>query len=70
MTYWRSAGISYMRFSAICAQSLRNSLKEDFRSIAAKRSGKQIKLTFWKDGKPTSKHIANRSRTPSSEKEA
>ncbi|KAF5400823.1 Mitochondrial ATP synthase epsilon chain [Paragonimus heterotremus] len=55
MTYWRSAGISYIKFSAICAQSLRNSLKEEFKALAAKRSGKQIRLTSWKDGKPIKK---------------
>lgn len=50
MTYWRQAGITYLRFSAISAQLVRAALKQEFKVELPKRSA--LKQTLWKDGKP------------------
>ncbi|TGZ50443.1 hypothetical protein CRM22_010835 [Opisthorchis felineus] len=55
MTYWRAAGLSYIKYSSICAAAVRNSLKSDLKTAAEKRTGKHVKLTQWKDGKPIKK---------------
>ncbi|TPP64673.1 ATP synthase subunit epsilon mitochondrial [Fasciola gigantica] len=55
MTFWRSAGVNYIKFSKICAQALRDSLKSDFKADAAKRIGQHFKVTQWKDGKAIKK---------------
>ena len=46
---------SYLRFSAISSQLVREALKKEFRTEAPKKS--TIKQTLWKDGKPMSKFI-------------
>uniref|UniRef100_A0A669DWP1 ATP synthase F1 subunit epsilon n=1 Tax=Oreochromis niloticus TaxID=8128 RepID=A0A669DWP1_ORENI len=34
VAYWRQAGLSYIRFSAICANALRAALKPQFKAEA------------------------------------
>ncbi|CAH8577735.1 unnamed protein product [Heterobilharzia americana] len=55
MSLWRSAGISYIRFSAICAKVVRDCLKNEYKFDASKRVGGLMKITNWKDGKPIKK---------------
>ncbi|GFS98306.1 probable RNA-directed DNA polymerase from transposon X-element [Trichonephila clavipes] len=50
MSYWRQAGLSYLRFSALCAEHVRAALKKEFRTEIAQRV--PIKQTLWKEGKP------------------
>jgi len=52
MSYWRTAGLNYIRFSNIAAKVVRRALKQDLRAEAAKRDESSIKFTQWKDGKP------------------
>nr|CAX71119.1 ATPase, F1 complex, epsilon subunit [Schistosoma japonicum]CAX76443.1 ATPase, F1 complex, epsilon subunit [Schistosoma japonicum]CAX76444.1 ATPase, F1 complex, epsilon subunit [Schistosoma japonicum] len=52
MSLWRSAGISYIRYSSICAKAVRECLKSEYKLDASKRIGKHIKVTNWKEGKP------------------
>ncbi|XP_075587690.1 ATP synthase F(1) complex subunit epsilon, mitochondrial-like [Dermatophagoides farinae] len=48
MSYWRSAGITYLRYSAIAARQVRESLKKEFRrdpmveTMTIKRSDKKL----------------------------
>ncbi|CAL1278491.1 unnamed protein product [Larinioides sclopetarius] len=50
MTYWRQAGLSYLKFSAICAQHVRAAIKKEFKMDLSQRL--PIKQTLWKEGKP------------------
>ncbi|KAF4532210.1 hypothetical protein B566_EDAN002273 [Ephemera danica] len=52
MTYWRQAGLNYVRYSSIAARVLRQALKPEFRMEAARREESHIRFTAWKDGKP------------------
>ncbi|CAN8024231.1 unnamed protein product [Ixodes persulcatus] len=53
MTYWRTAGLTYLQFSSIAAKAVRNVLKKEFQQAAAAES--TIKMATWKDGKPIKK---------------
>ncbi|CAN7941421.1 unnamed protein product, partial [Ixodes hexagonus] len=53
MTYWRTAGLTYLQFSSIAAKAVRNALKKEFQQVATAES--TIKMASWKDGKPISK---------------
>ncbi|KAG2172845.1 hypothetical protein INT43_000195 [Umbelopsis isabellina] len=48
---WKSAGISYLKFSQICATAVRNSLKEDVRVAAQRRDANNLKVAKWANGK-------------------
>ncbi|KAK2187635.1 hypothetical protein NP493_159g02009 [Ridgeia piscesae] len=52
MTFWREAGLNYVRYSQICAKIVRQCLKADLREAAAKRNESTVKAVMWKDGKP------------------
>ncbi|CAG0920515.1 unnamed protein product [Notodromas monacha] len=52
MTAWRTAGLNYIRYSAIAAKTVRRALKPEARAEAAKRETSALKVTLWKDGKP------------------
>lgn len=39
VAYWRQAGLSYIRFSQICAKAVRDALKTEFKANAEKTSG-------------------------------
>ncbi|XP_055389965.1 protein stunted isoform X2 [Condylostylus longicornis] len=49
---WRAAGITYIKYSNICAKIVREALKTDARAEAAKRNASHVKFTPWKDGRP------------------
>ncbi|XP_012372464.1 ATP synthase subunit epsilon, mitochondrial-like [Octodon degus] len=41
---WRQAGLSYMRYSQICAKAVRDALKTEFRANAEKTADSSIKI--------------------------
>ncbi|DAA17122.1 TPA: ATP synthase, H+ transporting, mitochondrial F1 complex, epsilon subunit-like [Bos taurus] len=44
VAYWRQAGLSYIRYSQICAKAVRDALKTEFKANAMKTSGSTIKI--------------------------
>ena len=42
VAYWRQAGLSYIRYSQICAKAVRDALKIEFKANAMKTSGIKI----------------------------
>ncbi|XP_022652433.1 protein stunted-like [Varroa destructor] len=50
MTYWRQAGITYLRFSSIASEAVKACIKKDAKAAMVFPS--TIKKTNWKDGKP------------------
>ena len=50
MSFWRAAGINYVRYSNIAAQCVRNALKSDLKTEAAKREITSIKFQKWEAG--------------------
>ncbi|CAN8268877.1 unnamed protein product [Cochlearia groenlandica] len=50
--FWRAAGMTYITYSNICANLVRNCLKEPFKGEAIHRENVHFFLTKWSDGKP------------------
>ncbi|MFS7981180.1 putative H(+)-transporting two-sector ATPase [Helianthus anomalus] len=50
--FWRSAGMTYITYSNICANLVRNCLKEPYKSEAIGREKVHFSATKWADGKP------------------
>uniref|UniRef100_A0A8C7MH22 ATP synthase F1 subunit epsilon n=3 Tax=Salmoninae TaxID=504568 RepID=A0A8C7MH22_ONCKI len=44
VAYWRQAGLSYIRFSAICASAVRAALKPQFKVEALKVAESSVKV--------------------------
>ncbi|XP_027721084.1 ATP synthase subunit epsilon, mitochondrial-like [Vombatus ursinus] len=44
VAYWRQAGLSYIRYSQICAKAVRDTLKTEFKANAEKASGSSVKI--------------------------
>nr|Q5VTU8.1 RecName: Full=ATP synthase subunit epsilon-like protein, mitochondrial; AltName: Full=ATP synthase F1 subunit epsilon pseudogene 2 [Homo sapiens] len=44
VAYWRQAGLSYIRYSQICAKVVRDALKTEFKANAKKTSGNSVKI--------------------------
>ena len=51
-SYWRVAGMSYLKYANLCADMVRSSLKEPNRSKAKLREAVYYRAATWKDGKP------------------
>ncbi|KAI9144736.1 mitochondrial ATP synthase epsilon chain-domain-containing protein [Paraphysoderma sedebokerense] len=51
VTYWRSAGLSYLQYSLACARAVRNSLKNEYKQAALRRSEYTLKGAKWENGK-------------------
>ncbi|XP_018090481.1 ATP synthase subunit epsilon, mitochondrial [Xenopus laevis] len=45
VAYWRQAGLSYIRYSQICAQAVRSALKPQFKVEAEKVAAASVKIT-------------------------
>ena len=43
---------SYVRFSAICADIVRNAMKPQFKPVAARGPTIPLRVTRWENGKP------------------
>ncbi|KAK2969959.1 hypothetical protein RJ640_008299 [Escallonia rubra] len=50
--FWRAAGMTYISYSNICANLVRNCLKEPHKSEAISREKVHFSLSKWVDGKP------------------
>ncbi|KAJ0488437.1 putative H(+)-transporting two-sector ATPase [Helianthus annuus] len=50
--FWRSAGMTYITYSNICANLVRNCLKDPYKSEAISREKVHFSVTKWADGKP------------------
>jgi len=50
--YWRVAGMSYLKYSNLCADLVRGALKQELRSKAKEREIVYFKEAVWKDGQP------------------
>ncbi|ORZ39379.1 mitochondrial ATP synthase epsilon chain-domain-containing protein, partial [Catenaria anguillulae PL171] len=50
MTYWKSAGLSYLRYLNIASRTVRNSLKADLKVVAARRDEQTLLVSKWVDG--------------------
>ncbi|XP_023394546.1 ATP synthase subunit epsilon, mitochondrial [Loxodonta africana] len=44
VAYWRQAGLSYIRYSQICAKAVRDAMKIEFKANAEKTSGHSVKI--------------------------
>ncbi|XP_049608916.1 ATP synthase subunit epsilon, mitochondrial [Syngnathus scovelli] len=44
VAYWRQAGLSYIRFSAICANAVRAALKPQVKAEAMKAAEASVKI--------------------------
>ncbi|XP_003229036.1 ATP synthase subunit epsilon, mitochondrial [Anolis sagrei] len=44
VAYWRQAGLSYIRYSQICAKAVRDALKPQFKAEAEKTAGANVKI--------------------------
>lgn len=50
--YWRVAGMSYLKYSGLCADMVRAALKEPARTKARTREVIFFRRADWKDGQP------------------
>lgn len=50
--YWRVAGMSYLKYSGLCADMVRAALKEPVRTKAKTREVVFFRRAEWKDGQP------------------
>lgn len=50
--YWRVAGMSYLKYSSLCADMVRAALKEPHKSAAKARETIFFRSAVWKEGKP------------------
>ncbi|XP_074101114.1 protein stunted isoform X1 [Cotesia typhae] len=57
MAAWRQAGLNYINYSQIAAKLVRQALKTEFRTAAAKRDDTSVKFTHWKEGKPVTEKL-------------
>ncbi|KAG9257464.1 uncharacterized protein J7T54_005018 [Emericellopsis cladophorae] len=57
---WKAAGLTYNRYLAIAARTIRRSLKEDKRIIAERRGESELKFAKWQNGKASEmKNVAS-----------
>lgn len=49
--FYRAAGLSYLRYANICADMMRNVLKEPFKSKALQRQTIYFRSAKWSDGR-------------------
>ncbi|CAH8384429.1 unnamed protein product [Eruca vesicaria subsp. sativa] len=50
--FWRAAGMTYITYSNICANLVRNCLKEPFKAEALSREKVHFSISKWAGGKP------------------
>ncbi|KAK8673732.1 hypothetical protein V6N13_112047 [Hibiscus sabdariffa] len=50
--FWRAAGMTYITYSNICANLVRNCLKEPYKTEALTREKVHFSISKWTDGKP------------------
>ena len=52
-SYWRVAGMNYLKYANLCADMVRAALKEPAKSKAKLRETVYFRSAVWKDGQPT-----------------
>jgi F-type H+-transporting ATPase subunit epsilon len=52
MTFWRAAGLNYVRYSQLAAEVTRKCLKTTAAKESEKRTGGTLKMVKWENGKP------------------
>ncbi|KAI9158435.1 ATP synthase subunit epsilon [Paramyrothecium foliicola] len=56
---WKAAGMTYNRYLAIAARTVRRSLKEEKRLVAERRGDMDLRFAKWENGKQgESKNLA------------
>ncbi|XP_021645788.2 ATP synthase subunit epsilon, mitochondrial isoform X2 [Hevea brasiliensis] len=50
--FWRAAGMTYITYSNICANLVRNCLKEPYKTEALTREKVHFAVSKWVDSKP------------------
>ncbi|KAH9607081.1 hypothetical protein KSS87_005010 [Heliosperma pusillum] len=58
--FWRTAGMTYISYSNICANLVRNCLKEPFKSEAIAREKVYYSLSKWDSGSPQKPNLVFR----------
>lgn len=53
--YWRAAGVSYLRYSNLCADALRSALKKDAMKKATPKAPFSMTKSTWEAGKPVAR---------------
>lgn len=53
--YWRAAGVSYLRYSNLCADALRSALKPDAAKKGAAKTPFSMTKSTWEAGKPVAR---------------
>jgi F-type H+-transporting ATPase subunit epsilon len=53
VSFWRQAGLSYLRYANLCAKMVRNCLKEPHKAKALERDTIQFNVSQWRGGKAT-----------------
>ncbi|KAI9190228.1 hypothetical protein H9P43_001661 [Blastocladiella emersonii ATCC 22665] len=51
MSYWKTAGLSYLQYLNIASRATRNALKADLKVVAARRDEQTLKVSKWVQGK-------------------
>ena len=51
-SYWRVAGMTYLKYSNLCADMVRASLKDGLRAKAKTREAIYYRAALWENGKP------------------
>ena len=59
--YWRVAGMSYLKYSGLCADMVRAALKEPAKTKARTREVVFFRRADWKDGQPQKQSELQRS---------
>ncbi|KAK6238173.1 hypothetical protein QUC31_003642 [Theobroma cacao] len=57
--FWRAAGMTYITYSNICANLVRNCLKEPYKTEALAREKVHFSISKWTDGKPEKPSLIN-----------
>nr|XP_039268647.1 protein stunted-like [Styela clava] len=65
---WRQAGMTYIRYSSICARVVRQALKPELQEAAQQRASKSVITKYWQDGKPVGEFKKNIQRIQYSKK--
>lgn len=53
--YWRAAGVSYLRYSNLCADALRSALKPEAAKKGAVKTPFSMTKSTWESGKPVAR---------------
>lgn len=49
--YWRAAGMTYLKYSSVCANLVRNAVKESLKAPVSKKAEYSMLKAEWEGGK-------------------